>query len=675
MLFKKSHNVKPSPPPVPDDSRQEIATHLRLADKHIKEGNLSDAKVELDAVRAVDPKNVYALALEERRQALEDAAKKAAQAETQPISPAVQEEKPQIDEKAIRAEIEQRLGSEYDNRFTDEIRKAEQRIAEALKKEREWQEAERASLIASLEKEKEGFKRELEKQSREKFELEVGKMEAAFRQQLASERKKAEEETRAEMSALYEKSMLELKEAAIKEKRSLLEKERKAIADSKKQMQAEFERLLDAEMGKVKASTIAEQEKEREKLVDAARDRLQKEFEEKLAAERQRIEEQITSQQRDSEASYANRQRKLESETRNALERRLDEIQINERKELDRRSSELRAQLEAEYAAKLVGELAAEREKAEEQVEEELKERLTKLEQERKKVVQEEQSKLDEVHNAMKVELETELEKRIAAAKNSAEIAYEEKLKLLGFRLPDTREEKLRAYMARLSEAWASPPVTHEAARDLMQLRDMLGLSFEDHIQCEGEIRLQVYVTEVEREMRRGGVKSIDDTGLAELKRKYQITSEESLKVEPYISSVCQHADMKGAILLVDDEPEFLDTVKAVLEGYGYSVLTRRSTSDALKLLETTNVEMIISDVVFPEPEEDGFLFYEQVQQMPNMKKVPFILLSGMHEGFFVRTGIQLGVDDYLTKPVELDMLAAVVEGKLKKYRLLRESS
>ncbi len=676
MLFKKTQNIRPAPPPPPENSRQEIAAHLRMADKHIREGNLGDAKAELDAVRAIEPNNVYALALEERRQALEKAPPKeegAVEAGTE----VMQETAPQksaIDEEVVRAEIEQRLEAEYNKKFTEEIRKAEQRIAEALKKEREWQEAERASLIANLEKEKEKFRKDLEKQSKEMFEIEVGKMEASYRQELASERKKAEEETRAEMSALYEKSMLELKEGAVKEKRQLLEKERKALEESKKQMEEEFQKRLSGELAKGKGFSEADQERERKRLEEETRAKFQKEFEEKLEADKKRIEEQIKNQQRELEKSYEDRHRKLELETQAELHRRLDELKSNEQKSFDSQHSEMRAQLESEYNAKLAVELAKERERTEKQVEKELKEKVSRLETDRKKVVEEEQSKLDEARGVMRTEMEKEIEKRVADVKSSVEAIYREKLKLLGVKLPDTREEKIRIYVTRLREAWASPPVTPEAARELMQLRDIFALSFEDHIELEGEVRLQVYVTEVEKEIKKGRIRPNDDASLEELKRRYQITPEEQKKLEPHILAAFQRAIMKAVILVVDDEAGFLETVRAVLEGYGYSVLTKQSPTDALKLLETTNVDMIIADVMFSGTEGDGFSFYERVQKVPHLKKVPFVLMSGMHESFFVRTGIQLGVDDYLTKPVDPDMLAAVVEGKLKKYKSLREA-
>ncbi|MGO9482270.1 MAG: response regulator [Candidatus Kryptoniota bacterium] len=687
MLFKKTQNIKPAMPAAADGSKQEIAAHLRAADKSIREGNLAAAREELDAVRALEPNNVYALALEEHRQALENASRRQSEEqetekveEASPVEEAVHEEKPlplpepRIDEESLRAEIEKRLEGEYRKKFTDEIRKAEQRISEALKKEREWQEAERASLIANLEKEKEKYRKELEKESKRQFETEVGKMEASFRQQLAAERKKAEEETRAEMSALYERSMLELKEAAVREKHGLLEKERTASEESKKKMEEEFQKQLAEEMAKVKASTIAEQEKEREKLIDGARTRLQKEFEEKLEADKKRIEGQIGSQQTDLEKLYEERYKKLQAENQNELSKRLSEINNNEKSELERRRSEMREQFEAEYKAKLAAELAGQRAKIEEQVEKELKERHAKVEVDRKRVVEEEQVKLAEARSAINVDMEKELDRRVAEVKNSMAAVYEEKLKLLGVKLPDTREEKLRMYMTRLREAWASPPVTSETARELMQMRDIFGLSFDDHIQCEGEIRLQVYVTEVEKEIRRGQIRANDERSLESLKQKFQITPEESVKLEHNILAAFQRAVTKAVLLVVDDEVGFLESVKAVLEGFGYSVLTTQSPSDAMKVLDTTNVDMIISDVMFSGTEGDGFSFYEKVQKVQHLKKVPFILMSGLHESFFIRTGVQLGVDTYLTKPIDPDMLAAVIEGKLKKYRSLRDS-
>ncbi len=683
MLFKKNQGPKQANPTPTDNAKQEIATHLRMADKLIREGKYTEAKEELDAVRATEPNNVYALALEERRQALEKGGTEPAGEAVQPkaedenppedVETPPKDNRPQIDEDAIRAEVEKRLEAEYNKRFTDEIRKAEQRIADALKKEREWQEAERASLITSLEKEKDQFRKQLEKQSKQNFEIEVEKMEAAFRQQLASERKKAEEETRSEMSSLYEKSMLELRESSVKEKQTLMEKQRKAIEDSKKQMEADFKQKLSEEINKAKASTIAEQSKEKDRTVEEIRARLQKEFDEKWQSDKTNIETGIKAQQDKLEASYQEKIKKLELESQQELKKRLDEIQENERKELETKQAEIRKQLEAEYQKKLTAELASEREKTEKRLEREIGERQAKLESERKSVVEKEQRKLNETRASLKAEMEKEFENRLAEVRSSVESGLEKRLKLLGVKLPGTRDEKLKIYSERLRTAWSKAPLSEAAAQELMQLRDVLQLTFEDHLACEGEVRLQAYTAEVEKEIKNGRIKTDERGVLEELKAKYQITKEEASRLEPYIFAAFQRAVLKAVILLVDDDKEILESISSVLESYGYGVLKEESPSAAMKLLQSTHVDLILSDVLFSGTEGDGFSFYESVQKIPHLKKVPFILISGMHESFFVRAGIQLGVDDYLTKPVDPELLAAVVEGKLKKYRSLRE--
>ena len=45
--------------------------------------------------------------------------------------------------------------------------------------------------------------------------------------------------------------------------------------------------------------------------------------------------------------------------------------------------------------------------------------------------------------------------------------------------------------------------------------------------------------------------------------------------------------------------------------------------------------------------------------------------MSALHDGVIVRSGFQLGVDDYVTKPLDLDLLLAIINGKLKRYRTL----
>ncbi len=125
-------------------------------------------------------------------------------------------------------------------------------------------------------------------------------------------------------------------------------------------------------------------------------------------------------------------------------------------------------------------------------------------------------------------------------------------------------------------------------------------------------------------------------------------------------------------ILLVDDEQANLELFSAILEEEGYRTLSSRTALQALKLLDTNKPDLIISDIYMPEM--GGFEFYEKVQAMPGARSIPFIFLSALTDRAHMREGKELGADDYLTKPIDIDELVTTVRGKLKRAAALRDA-
>ena len=70
---------------------------------------------------------------------------------------------------------------------------------------------------------------------------------------------------------------------------------------------------------------------------------------------------------------------------------------------------------------------------------------------------------------------------------------------------------------------------------------------------------------------------------------------------------------------------------------------------------------------MFPSPTEGGFEFYNQVRNNRRFDGVPFLLMSGINDEYVVRAGMRLGVDGYLLKPFDNELLLATIEGKLKR--------
>jgi DNA-binding response OmpR family regulator len=126
-------------------------------------------------------------------------------------------------------------------------------------------------------------------------------------------------------------------------------------------------------------------------------------------------------------------------------------------------------------------------------------------------------------------------------------------------------------------------------------------------------------------------------------------------------------------ILIVEDEKSLLMAIQRLLETQGYIALTAADGAKALELMEKTQPDLILADVAMPHV--NGYQLYEQVQANPRWISIPFIFLTARALDSDVRYGKQLGVDDYLTKPVDPEDLFAVVRGKLHRARQIARRS
>lgn len=131
-------------------------------------------------------------------------------------------------------------------------------------------------------------------------------------------------------------------------------------------------------------------------------------------------------------------------------------------------------------------------------------------------------------------------------------------------------------------------------------------------------------------------------------------------------------AEAAETILVVDDAPELLRNIAEMLQESGYQVLTASDGTEALQVLQTGHVDLILTDIAMPKL--NGYQLYEQVRRNPRWVHIPFIFLTGRSMSSDVRYGKELGVDDYLIKPMEIEDLAAAVRGKLRRARQLEQT-
>ena len=126
-------------------------------------------------------------------------------------------------------------------------------------------------------------------------------------------------------------------------------------------------------------------------------------------------------------------------------------------------------------------------------------------------------------------------------------------------------------------------------------------------------------------------------------------------------------------ILVVDDEPDLLDNIGLALEVEGYQVITASDGIEALKVLQSQPVHLILADIAMPNM--NGYQLFERVRKNPAWVPIPFIFLSARTMDSDVRYGKELGADDYLTKPIRAADLLAAVRGKLRRAEQLAQST
>lgn len=125
-------------------------------------------------------------------------------------------------------------------------------------------------------------------------------------------------------------------------------------------------------------------------------------------------------------------------------------------------------------------------------------------------------------------------------------------------------------------------------------------------------------------------------------------------------------------IVLVDDQVDHLNAVQFMLEAVGYRVIACATGTECLRVLDAQSVDLILADVAMPQM--NGYQLLDQVRKHPEWATIPFVFLTARALDSDIRYGKSLGVDDYLTKPIQPEDLLAVVEGKLRRSQQLRGS-
>ena len=117
-------------------------------------------------------------------------------------------------------------------------------------------------------------------------------------------------------------------------------------------------------------------------------------------------------------------------------------------------------------------------------------------------------------------------------------------------------------------------------------------------------------------------------------------------------------------ILVVDDDPMIVHTVKHHLLREGYQVLAASNGMEALQIVENENIDLLITDIMMPQLSGLNLIsFFREFYSI----KVPIIILTSLGQNHILYPSLKQGANDFLTKPIDFSALSLSVKYILRK--------
>jgi CheY-like chemotaxis protein len=119
-------------------------------------------------------------------------------------------------------------------------------------------------------------------------------------------------------------------------------------------------------------------------------------------------------------------------------------------------------------------------------------------------------------------------------------------------------------------------------------------------------------------------------------------------------------------LLIVDDDPDFVEGIKAILEGAGYETDVAYNPKDGFQALKSRHYDLLLLDIMMGRGAE-GIMVARKIRKDPELKELPVLIITGIREQIaflFPGSGVHPGfvpVDELVEKPVEPELLLARV--------------
>jgi CheY-like chemotaxis protein len=272
------------------------------------------------------------------------------------------------------------------------------------------------------------------------------------------------------------------------------------------------------------------------------------------------------------------------------------------------------------------------------------------------------------------------LQERSSITETKVPALYEE-FKKAGLRKSDETEstqtkraskEALEIYKQALLLAWSDGQKTDEEVVELQYLKQALFISDEEHALLDRQAKLECYILLLKHLLQSHAPKTEVTNTLAELRKSFDVSSSEQVVIEANLVVLKEGKGKKYTIAVIDDEKQILTLMKEMLTHAHYQVMDFATSDDAYAFLKNEKADCILCDISLETSSMNGFLFYEKIRELRHLQQVPFIFITGLNDVVLMRAGKEMGVDDFLFKPIHRENLLATLRGRIKRYEQMK---
>jgi DNA-binding response OmpR family regulator len=131
------------------------------------------------------------------------------------------------------------------------------------------------------------------------------------------------------------------------------------------------------------------------------------------------------------------------------------------------------------------------------------------------------------------------------------------------------------------------------------------------------------------------------------------------------LGSAATRAAAEATVLVIDDDPSMRDILSVLAQQHGFAIQFAENGTDGLRMAEQSDIDLVLLDLTLP-----GLTGFDVCRRLRAAGvEIPIIMVSASTDVVDVVVGLEIGADDYITKPFELRELAARINAKLRRQR------